>query len=127
MEFTLSHGSTYNRHYAQNSHRYIPLCNLKDLEGFPKVTVRVHEFDALDDEQEILQGQVEALAMFGVIRLVYMDDEGNESRFYNVMQTVTAGKAQKEIVYEETSYTEEQVKALMDSEEGGCSGGACTI
>ena len=127
MEFILSDIVTYNKHYAKDSHKSIALHAVEDLEGFPKITVRVHDLDALSEEQEVLQKQVEALAAFGMIRVVYVDEDGIENKFYNVLQSVTADTKQREIVFTDTPYTEEQVKALMDSEEGGCSGGACTI
>lgn len=127
MEFVISDIVTYNKSYARDSHRFIPLHAIENLEGFPKIAVRIHEFDALSEGQDLLQKQVEALATFGLVRLVYVDEEGNENKFYNVLKSVTDSKGQREISYTDTAYTEEQVKALMDSEEGGCSGGACTI
>ena len=126
MEFALSDIVTYNEYYARESHKFIPLHTIADLEGFPKIAVRIHDLDALSEEQEVLQKQVEALAAFGMIRIVYVDEEGIENKFYDVMKPVTENK-QREVVFTDTPYTEEQVKALMDSEEGGCSGGACTI
>ena len=126
MEFIISDIVTYNKYYARDSHKYISLQTIADLEGFPKISVRVHDLDALSEEQEVLQKQVEALAAFGMVRVVYIDEEGVENRFYDVMTPVTESK-QREIIFTDTPYTEEQVKALMDSEEGGCSGGACTI
>ena len=129
MEFVISDIVTYNKRYAREAHRFIPLNAIEELEGFPKITVRVHEFDALSDEQDTLQKQVEALASFGVVRLVYVDDEGIENKFYNILKPITESSPQSELKYTEDSkeYTEEQVQAFMDSEEGGCSGGACSI
>jgi hypothetical protein len=129
MEFVISDIVTYNKYYAREAHRFIPLNAIEDLEGFPKIAVRIHEYDALSDEQDLLQKQVEALAAFGIIRLVYVDDEGNENKFYNVLKSVTESTPQQELKYTEDreAYTEEQVQAFMDSEEGGCSSGACSI
>ena len=129
MEFVISDIVTYNKKYARDAHKFIPLNAIEELEGFPKITVRVHEFDALSDEQDTLQKQVEALASFGVVKLVYVDDEGNENKFYNVLKPITESNPQAELKYTEDTreYTEAQVQAFMDSEEGGCSGGACSI
>jgi hypothetical protein len=129
MEFVISDIVTYNKRYAREAHRFIQLNAIEDLEGFPKIAVRIHEYDALSDEQDLLQKQVEALAAFGIIRLVYVDEEGNENKFYNVLKSITDSTPQQELNYTEDKkeYTEEQVQAFMDSEEGGCSGGACSI
>ena len=85
MKFCLCDIVTYNKLYARESHNYIQLQCLEDLEGFQGINVIVHEFDALDDEQDILQKQLEALAAFSLINLTYMDDEGNENKFYNII------------------------------------------
>lgn len=127
MRFCLCDIVTYNKLYAKENHVYIQLQCLEDLEGFQGINVIVHEFDALSDGQDLLQKQVEALATFGLVRLVYVDEEGNENKFYNVLKSVTDSKGQREISYTDTAYTEEQVKALMDSEEDGCASGACAI
>jgi hypothetical protein len=129
MEFVISDIVTYNKYYAKDAHRFIQMHSIEDLEGFPKITVRVHEFDALSEEQESLQKQVEALATFGIIRLVYLDEESNENKFCNVLKPITESNNQKELRYTEDTreYTEEQVQAFMDSEEGGCASGACSI
>ena len=88
MKFVLSDIVTYNKLYASEGHNYIQLKSLEDLEGFQGIHVIIHEFDALDDEQDIIQKQLEALAAFRFINLVYMDDEGNENKFFNLIGKV---------------------------------------
>ena len=88
MRFVLADIVTFNKLYAKDSHMYVSINSLQDLEGFVSCTVIIHEFDALDSEQEALQLQLEALASFGVINVTYMDDEGNENKFFNLIEGV---------------------------------------
>ncbi|MDB4028385.1 hypothetical protein N9459_04285 [Flavobacteriaceae bacterium] len=127
MNFVISDIVTFNKNYAKDNHMYLPLHSIEDLEGFPRIGIRIHEFDALTTEQEDLQKQVEALAFFGYVYIVYVDDEGNENVFYKRAESLLSnGNAQKTTI-ETTQYTEQQIQDLLDSEGEGCSSGACAI
>ena len=127
MEFCLTDVVTYNKLYAKDNHKYIPIKTVEDLEGFPNIGVRIHEYDALSEEQEVLQKQLEALAFFGAIFITYVDEEGNENVMYNKAHKVTGDSKKIEIEYDALPYTQEQIQDLLDREEDGCSSGACAI
>lgn len=128
MQFIISDIVTFNKLYAKDNHKFLPLKGIEDLEGFPKIGVRIHEFDALSEEQETLQKQVEALAFFDVVRIVYVDEEGIENTHYNrATNLVVKSPEYKHPLMQDTIFTEEYIQSVLDSDEGGCSGGACTI
>ena len=129
MNFIISDIVTYNKLYAQESHLYLQLKYLKDLDGFPRIGIRIHEFDVLDWEQEVLLKQVEALAFFGYVNLIYVDDEGNENVQYPRATSLLSNVTKKEIArpFKEGRATEQQIQAFLDNEEDGCSSGACAI
>jgi len=128
MEFIISDVVTFNKLYAKDNHKFIPLRGIEELDGFPKIGIRIHEFDVLTEEQEALQKQVEALAFFGVVHLTYVDEEGNENTHYNkATNLVVKHTAYVAPVMQDTVITEEYIQSVLDSEEGGCAGGACTI
>ena len=82
MQYVLCDSVTYSKEYAREHYKYVRIYDVKDLNGFKGCTVRVHEFDALDDEQSTLQKQLEALAEFDAIRLVYIDEDGIENKYF---------------------------------------------
>ena len=128
MEFIISDIVTFSKLYAKDNHKFIPLRGIEDLEGFPKICVRIHEFDALFEEQEALQKQVEALAFFGVVNLIYVDEEGNENTHYTKATNLVVKPAEYVApIMADTVITEEYIQSVLDNEEGGCAGGACNI
>ena len=128
MEFIISDIVTFNKKYAKDNHKYLELTSLEDLEGFPRIIVRIHELDALSVEQENLQSQIEALAFFGYVNLVYVDEEGNENTHYKRIENPIIKNTQlSQPSFEEAPITEEYIQSVLDNEEGGCAGGACTL
>ena len=85
MRFILCNSATYEAKYQPEAYKHIRLEQVEDLAGYAGITVVIEdgwEYDMHDDRTAYLQEQVEALSVFGYIRLVYVEEDGQESRVY---------------------------------------------
>ena len=107
---------------------------MSDLAGYAKIIVYIEEewtYDIHDDRCCYLQEQLEALAMFGYISLIYVDEEGFESKFTSTVAlgedfSHEQGGSTTPIQNSLPSLTEEERMGLLETEDG-CAGGACSI
>ena len=134
MNFILCNNATYEKKYQQEAYKHIRLEEVSDLAGYAKIIVYVEDNwmdDINDDRFHYLQEQLEALAMFGYISLIYVDEDGFESKFTSTVAlgedfSHKQGGSTTPIENSPHSLTEEERMSLLETEDG-CAGGACTI
>lgn len=135
MNFILCDNKTYEKKYRAEAYKHVRLEEVSDLAGYAKITVYIEEddwiYDIHDDRCNYLQEQLEALAMFGYISLIYVDEDGFESKFTSTVAlgedfSHKQGGSTPPIENSSHSLTEEERMSLLETEDG-CAGGACSI
>lgn len=81
MQFVIADAVTFNKLYAKDNHKFVRIYDIRELDGFKGITVLAHELDALDEEDDILIKQVEALAFVGWLHLKYVDLDGIHDKY----------------------------------------------
>ena len=124
--FVLCNNYDWEDKYQVDNHKYTRLDHAEDLLGFPKIRVLVHEdwqnsceWEAVD----YLEQQVEILARFGYVTLIYMTDDGLEE-VLKVEPLVIPVKAQHEMNWEDSKG---EAVVSYEYEDGGCDSGGCHI
>lgn len=138
MKFILSSDKTFKELYEAEQYKYLRVEEAQDLVGFPRIEVRIHDCwmeDINDCRVNYLLEQLEILADFGYIKIVYIDSDGWEDKRTPVeaavespQRTLSPEQGVSTGVRENSSqrFTEEDIQALYDDYEDDC-GGACTI
>lgn len=132
MNFVLCNNKTYEEKYQEEAYKYPRLEEVSDLAGYGRIVVLVEEdwgTDINDDRFHYLQEQLEALALFGYIHLVYVDEDGFESKFTSTVElqedfSVTQGGSTTPIENSSPELTEEVRMRMLEGEDG-CAGGSC--
>ncbi len=134
MRFILCNNATYEEKYQPEAYKHIRLEQVEDLAGYAGITVVVEdgwEYDIHDDRTAYLQEQVEALSVFGYIRLVYVEEDGQESRVYPPVplgDVLASNQGGSPSPPEKSPHmlTEDERMALLETGDG-CASGACSI
>ena len=134
MRFILCNNATYEEKYQEEAYKNLRLEQVEDLLGYAGIEVLIEdgwEHNIYDDRTAFLQEQLEALGVFGYIRVVYIEEDGQESRVhsYNPSEQVLASSQGGSLPLVEKSpqgLSEDERMALLETE-GGCAGGACVI
>lgn len=129
MKFILCSDELYAEQYESEAYKHIRIEDIENLVGFKNIHVRLHEGwedDINDDRIDFLQQQLEALAAFGYIKLIYVDGSGMEERYYPPKDVINDKPSPKQMEMQGTQMTEEQRMKLIEQEDG-CAGGACVI
>jgi hypothetical protein len=125
--FVLCDDSDWKEMYEDESHKWFRLQEASDLLGHPNIIVFVHDDwigSVGDDRREYLEQQIETLAIFGYVKLVYKWADGKEEKFK--MDTVQVIENPQVDMFEKTK-TESNATIVYETEDDGCEGGACKI
>jgi hypothetical protein len=120
--FVLCDDSDWEDMYEAESYKWFRLQDAKEIIGHPRIVVYVHEgwcANIDDDRREYLEQQVEILAHFGYIVLVYKSESGREE-VYEVQQTAVIESPLVEMF-------PSNAVAVYETEDNDCEGGACKI
>jgi hypothetical protein len=120
--FVLCDDSDWEDMYEAESYKWFRLQDAKEIIGHPRIVVYVHEgwcANIDDDRREYLEQQVEILAHFGYIVLVYKSESGREE-VYEVQQTAVIESPQVEMF-------PSNAVAVYETEDNDCEGGSCKI
>jgi hypothetical protein len=120
--FVLCDDSDWEEMYEAESYKWFRLQDAKEIIGHPRIVVYVHEgwcANIDDDRREYLEQQVEILAHFGYIVLVYKSESGREE-VYEVQQTAVIESPQVEMF-------PSNAVAVYETEDNDCEGGSCKI
>lgn len=124
--FVLCNNYDWNDKYKADNHKYTRLEQAVDLLGFPKIIVIVHEDwqDSCEWEGvDYLEQQIEVLARFGYVALVYMTDDGIEEVLKAETPLIPVS-AQMELTWEDSKG---ESVASYEYEDSDCEGGACKL
>jgi hypothetical protein len=120
--FVLCDDSDWEELYEAESHKWFRLQDAKEIIGHPRISVYVHEWwcaSINDDRAEYLEQQIEILAHFGYIVLVYKWEGGREE-VYKVEHIAVIDSPQIEM------FPSSSV-AVYETEDNDCEGGSCKI
>jgi hypothetical protein len=120
--FVLCDDSDWEELYEAESHKWFRLQDAKEIIGHPRIIVYVHEgwcASINDDRIEYLEQQIEILAHFGYIVLVYKWEGGREE-VYEVEHIAVIDSPQIEM------FPSSSV-AVYETEDNDCEGGSCKI
>ena len=120
--FVLCDDSDWETMYEAESYKWFRLQDAKEIIGHPRIIVYVHEGwcgSVDDDRAEYLEQQIEILAHFGYIVLVYKWEDGKEE-VYKVEHTAVIDSPQVEM------FPSSSV-AVYETEDNDCAGGSCKI
>jgi len=121
--FVLCDDSDWKELYEEERHKYFRLQEASDLLGHPSIRVYIHE-DWMgsypDDRTEYLEQQIETLAVFGYIKLIYKYNEGKEEVFK--VEPVKIIENPQMDMFESTPSV-----AVYEKEDEDCAGGSCKI
>ena len=122
--FVLCDDADWEELYQPEYHKWFRVESAADLLGHPRIIVRVHENwqGGYEDERiEYLEQQLETLATFGYIKLVYVYEDHKEEVF-KVERVKVIESPQVEMFTTESTAT-----IAYEMDDGGCEGGACKI
>ena len=77
MNVVLCNNETYEKLYQKEAYKYLQLRSIEQLLGFGGIIVLVHEDDLYEEDHYYnLQHQVEALGLFGYVRVHFVEEDG---------------------------------------------------
>lgn len=123
MIFVLCSDYTYGEMYERESYKYVRIVDHRDLVGFPKVNVVIHDcwmYSFSDDRVEYLEQQLVTLADFGCIKLSYQSEDGDVSLHFTEIDTPVEN-TQQDFLSDSPSVV------AYETVDTSCEGGACTI
>ena len=123
--FVLCDDNDWERLYQPEYYKYFRIKDAEDLLGHPQIRVFMHEDwhgSYGDDRIEYLEQQIEILAKFGYIHLVYKWSDGKEEEF-KVESKPLIPSPQMEMFPSSSSPS----VAVYEREDSDCESGACSI
>ena len=127
--FVLCTDNDWTTLYQADSHKWHRLQDAEDLLGFPSIIVYIHEEWTFEDDDRLqyLQEQIEILAKFGYVKIVYKYEDGAE-RPYTDAPAVVIPTPQVELFPDALGATTEPTGTISyETVDDSCEGGACMI
>ena len=132
--FVLCDESDWEELYQPEYYKWFRIKDAEDLLGHPSIAVYVHEDwqgGYEDDRIEYLEQQIEILAKFGYIKLVYKWSDGREEPFKmdspQVIQSPQMDMFESLETGAITSSKPFEATVTWDKGEEDCEGGSCKI